>query len=132
VNRPAVAAAAEASTGQPVARQHPVPAAVPRLPARPAKCASAYDGLPGPANTQSAALMLAACPRLVLPRPAGISGGAIAGSASGLVPAATRACRPTLVRELALRPRRDVRGVLLERIRRREHHRLRAGQPEPR
>ena len=36
------------------------------------------------------------------------------------------------VREVALRPRRDVRGVLLERVRSGEHDRLRAGQPEPR
>ena len=40
--------------------------------------------------------------------------------------------QPDAVREVTLRPRRDVGGVLLERVRRREHHRLRAGQPEPR
>jgi hypothetical protein len=62
----------------------------------------------------------------------GISGGAMAGSAFGLVPAATLHLQADAVREVVLRPRRDVRGVFLERVRCGEHDRLRAGRPEPR
>ena len=52
-------------------------------------------GLPGPANTQSAARMAAACCASSFSSPS-ISGGATAASARGLVPAATRTGRPTL------------------------------------
>ena len=88
-----MAAAAEASTvsPSPASTRSRSPAAT-----GPAcQCASAYDGLPGPANTQSAALIPAAW-RASSSSSGGISGGAIAGSAFGLVPAATRTCRPTL------------------------------------